>query len=177
MSGGTPGPVPYGGYRMRSPLVADYARWLDALDPGQFKRTWEYQPRDFTGPHGGWLPDFRISHGSTPDYRRYVEVQPEGLLGEADAREIGGSAAERVNPVLTRMSAAWLSEPRAVLILVLWEAGAVAPAAEFTGTPWDLALAGRDLVREGSCMWYVRTRTGYFTDGELLWPYSVQPGE
>jgi hypothetical protein len=176
MDGGTPEPVLYGGYRMRSPLVADYARWLDALDVSRLRKTWQYQPQGFAGPGGQWVPDFGISHGDKPDYREYVEVQPEGLLGEADAREIGGSVAERINPVLARMSAAWLGDPRAVLTLVLWEAGAAGPAAEFTGTPWEFTLTGRDLVREGSCIWSVRTRAGYFSNAGLLWPYSIQPG-
>lgn len=99
-------PTVYKGIKMRSRLEADYAAALD-----RDGEPWEYEPTCFGGPEGQWLPDFRIGHSGT-----YVEVKPAYLMA-GDMEELG-DAYDRVDKILRQMSAAWLSDPDASLMLV-----------------------------------------------------------
>lgn len=96
-------PTVYAGIPMRSRLEADFARWLDSHGT-----TWTYEPRCYAGPGGQWLPDFEIADAGG-GVQCLIEVKPESL--------------DEIDPVLTRMSTAWLSAPDALLVLVLWEYG------------------------------------------------------
>lgn len=115
-------PTLYRGIQMRSRLEADYAA---SLDRGEVE--WEYEPVCFGGPDGQWLPDFRIlRHGSVA----YIEVKPRTLPDD------------QWEAILTRMTVAWLTDPRAYLNLVLWSYGDPARHISFVGLPAHAAQDG-----------------------------------
>lgn len=95
-------PTTYAGIQMRSRLEADYAAHLDSGDA-----IWKYEPKCFAGPGGQWLPDFSVGTDV------YVELKPAGAFDLGRHGEI--------DEILKKMQIAWLSEPNAVLHLVLWE--------------------------------------------------------
>lgn len=99
-------PTVYAGVQMRSRLEADYAQLLDTKGID-----WQYEPACYAGPAGQWLPDFSL----TEDGRLHlVEVKPVAFLDEGfDDRD----PVRRVDELLTRMEAAWLSEPAAFLYI------------------------------------------------------------
>jgi hypothetical protein len=139
-------PTLYKGVRMRSRLEADYAAALDRAG-----RRWKYEPTCFAGENAQWLPDFRAAFGDTGT-DVYVEVKPAGIMRDLDAQ--GPPAFERyADEILTRMSVAWLSEPDALLMLVLWTYGA---------DDADLSVLGMRNVP-----WQAWHAEGY---GPLIWP-------
>ncbi len=93
----------YRGVQMRSRLEADFAAFLDRGGV-----SWEYEPVCFAGPHGQWLPDFRVLDGAE---RIYAEIKPESLRND------------QIDPTLKRMRVAWLTEPAALLHLAIWPFG------------------------------------------------------
>lgn len=97
-------PTMYCGIRMRSRLEADFAGFLDRAEA-----EWEYEPTCFAGPGGQWLPDFGAKMPDGPHV--YFEIKPESFTRD------------EVDPVLEQMSVAWLTEPTAVLQLVIWRYG------------------------------------------------------
>ena len=96
-------PTLYKGIQMRSRLEADFAAFLD-----QSGAEWEYEPICFAGPDGQWLPDFCVLQDED---LIYFEIKPESLQ------------AEQIDAVLTQMRVAWLTEPDAILQLVIWSYG------------------------------------------------------
>lgn len=105
----------YKGIRMRSRLEADFAGFLDRSGA-----EWEYEPLCFAGPDGQWLPDFRVTYNED---RIYFEIKPESLLeGDVDA-------------VLTQMTVAWLTEPGAILQLMVWVYDDPSSSYTFMGFP------------------------------------------
>lgn len=104
-----PRPTTYAGIKMRSRLEADYAQWLD-----QHGVKWEYEPTCFAGPAGQWLPDFKDVDGRTTEY---TEVKPREVYDERTHDDAWVALSE----IMRRMEVAWLSEPDALLSLVLWE--------------------------------------------------------
>jgi|SRR5882724_1795397 len=110
-------PTLYKGIRMRSRLEADFAAFLDRAGAD-----WEYEPVCFAGPAGQWLPDFRAAFDGK---RIYFEVKPASLPGD------------QIDPTLERMTVVWLTEPTAVLHLVLWPFGEPRSSCSIMGTPRD----------------------------------------
>lgn len=107
----------HGGVLMRSRLEAGFAQWMD-----HWRIPWTYEPHAFSGPHGQWLPDFRIHISFTGDEELregFVEVKPEpprrpgGWLGGA-MREFDLA---QYTELFDRMTDTWDSKPGAVLIL------------------------------------------------------------
>ena len=91
----------YKGIQMRSRLEADFAAFLDRAGTD-----WKYEPICFAGPDGQWLPDFRTEVPS--GLRTYFEIKPKPLPDD------------EIDRILGQMSVAWLTEPGAVLQLVIW---------------------------------------------------------
>jgi hypothetical protein len=94
-------PTLYKGIQMRSRLEADFAAFLDRTGD-----EWEYEPTCFAGPDGQWLPDFCVLAGED---LIYFEVKPESLR-----------TTKQIDAVLAQMRVAWLTEPDAILQLVVW---------------------------------------------------------
>lgn len=92
----------YKGIKMRSRLEADFAGFLDRAGAD-----WKYEPVCFAGPEGQWLPDFRATLPS--GMRTYFEVKPDSFPDD------------KIDPLLEQMTVAWLTDPTAVLQLVLWK--------------------------------------------------------
>lgn len=130
----------YKGIKMRSRLEADFAAFLDRAGA-----EWEYEPICFAGPTAQWLPDFRAK---VPDGGwTYFEVKPESLPDD------------QIDPTLERMTVAWLTEPRAILQLVIWPFGDPTGSHSFMGFPHE------DEDDDDLIWWYA---TG---DGEMhAWP-------
>ena len=106
----------YKGIRMRSRLEADFAAFLDRAGA-----EWEYEPVCFAGPTGQWLPDFRAK---VPDGAwTYFKVKPESLPDDD------------IDPVLERMTIAWLTEPTVILQLVIWPFGKPRNSVSIMGFP------------------------------------------
>lgn len=123
----------YAGIKMRSRLEADYARHLDAT-----KQTWTYEPHCFAGPHGQWLPDFGLRSGGQ---LAYLEVKPAGMYDDDGHDDSWHDLSE----IMRQMEVVWASQPKALLILVLWEYGGPA-LAEFYGwygESWQVTMGGR----------------------------------
>jgi len=120
-------PTLYKGIQMRSRLEADYAAYLDRTGAGD----WDYEPECFAGPRGQWLPDFRRNFPETGGaYVEYVEVKPARIL--ADSLE--SDDLKPVEDILWRMTQAWWSNQRAILVLDFWEYGNAEPMATIVGT-------------------------------------------
>lgn len=103
-------PTTYKGIQMRSRLEADYASALD-----RDGETWKYEPKCFAGPNGQWLPDFRVG------VNVYIEVKPASLaIWDSEAQV---DVYTRIDKILTQMTVTWLSEPDALVHLVLWDYG------------------------------------------------------
>lgn len=120
----TPRPTTYAGVRMRSRLEASYAQDLDRRGI-----KWEYEPQCFAGPIGQWLPDFSLA---IPGQPVYVEVKPAGMYGDA----ADGDPWAALSKVMLQMEVVWASDPKAMLLLVLWEYPSFSDA-EFTGWSGD----------------------------------------
>lgn len=103
MSGIKARPTLYKGIQMRSRLEADFAAFLDRNGA-----EWQYEPTCFAGPDGQWLPDFCVLSGES---LIYFEVKPESL------------GRDQIDPTLERMAVAWLTDPAAILQLVIWSFG------------------------------------------------------
>lgn len=91
-------PTTYRGTRMRSRLEA---HWAQMFDLSGFD--WSYEPENFAGLTGQYLPDFAITTGG--GQRIYVEIKPPLARDELVA-------------ALARMEIIWESTPGAVLWLI-----------------------------------------------------------
>jgi len=107
----------YKGIKMRSRLEADFAAFLD-----QGGLDWDYEPVCFAGPDGQWLPDFGVT---LAEQRLYIEIKPDSFSDDD------------WDPTLTRMSVTWLTEPDAILQLMLWPFGDPDHSVTLTGSPHE----------------------------------------
>ena len=120
----------YKGIKMRSRLEADFASFLDRSGA-----EWEYEPICFAGPGGQWLPDFRVAHNED---RIYFEIKPESLPRRRRRCESS-----------TQMTVAWLTEPGAILQLMIWVYGDPASSYTFMGISGPQGGALHLVVRPG----------------------------
>jgi hypothetical protein len=130
----------YKGIEMRSRLEADFAAFLDGVAKVKF----DYEPFCFAGPDGQWLPDFRVQY---EDKTVYFEVKPASLPDD------------QIDQTLEQMTVAWLTEPNAILQLVIWYYGEPLRSFSLMGIP-EAQSGNKDVT-----WWYAQG------DGEAsAWP-------